>query len=78
MWIRGDKLSFSQRRQVLAAYIYRLTTENGYPQRNPCGAKVAAISDTQWLAEHAFAFTKDGRLDARYNHCEPACLQTKK
>jgi hypothetical protein len=71
---RGDKLPSNLQREVLASYIYRLTTENGYPQRNPCGARVPAISDKQWMAEHAFYVTARGTLDASQHHAEPAFM----
>ena len=71
---RGDKLTPEQRAAVLRVYVYRLTTENGYAQRNPCRARVPAISDEQWLREHAFYVTKDGHLSNRHGHCEPAYL----
>lgn len=71
---RGDKLPADLRAQVLNSYIYRLTTENGYPARNPCHARVPAITDAEWLAEHAFYVTKRGTLDARRNSAEPAYL----
>ena len=32
------------------------------------------VSDEQWLAEHAFYVTKDGRLAARPSRCEPVLL----
>lgn len=70
----GTNLKPETRKYVLAAYTYRLTTENGYPKRNPCNASVPAISDTQWLAEHAFYVNRDGALSANRNYCEPAFM----
>lgn len=72
--IKGSELPENLKRQVLAAYVYRLTTENGYPAHNPCKARVPAISDAQWLAEHSFYVTARGTLDARQHHAEPAYL----
>lgn len=69
--ITGDKLPENLKREVLRTFTYRLTTENGYPQDNPCGAKVAPISDEQWLAEHAFYVTNAGSLSRKHSHCEP-------
>ena len=75
MLIRGDKLTRRQREIVLRAFTYRLTTENGYPERNPCGARVPAISDDEWLKERAFHFLKDGsRLMANRHRAEPHYL----
>lgn len=70
----GNKLSPAQIAQVKRAFVYRLTTENGYPQRNPTGARVPAITDEQWINEHAFYFRKDGQLASRPAHCEPAFM----
>lgn len=72
--IKGSELPENLKRQVLAAYVYRLTTENGYPQRNPCHARVPAISDAQWLAEHAFYVTARGTLGKRQHSAEPAFM----
>lgn len=71
---RGDQLLPETRRDVLRRYVHRCTTENGYPKRNPCRARVPTISDAQWLLEHAFYTNKDGSLDGRYRHCEPAWM----
>ena len=70
--VNGSKLSLNARREALLRFAHRLTTENGYPQRNPCGARVPAISDAQWLKEHDFYVKKDGSLSLSFNHCEPA------
>jgi len=72
--IRGNNLTPLQQKVVLSAYTYRLTTENGYPSRNPCGATVPAISDARWLKEHAFYITSAGRLSNRHRHCVPAYM----
>lgn len=69
--VKGNELLPSTQRAVLSSFTYRLTVENGYPKRNPCGARVPAISDAQWLKEHAFYVTKDGRLSRAHRHCEP-------
>lgn len=68
--IRGDKLPARLQAEVKASYLYRLTIENGYPRQNPCKASVPAITDAQWLAEHAFYVTKRGTLDARRHYAE--------
>jgi hypothetical protein len=72
--VKGDKLAPETRREVLNAFVYRLTSENGYPARNPCGARVPAISDTQWLSEHAFYVRVDGKLARNRRHAEPCFL----
>lgn len=72
--ITGAKLNLAQIKHVKAAFIYRLTTENGYPQRNPCKASVPAISDVQWIKEHAFWFNDDGTPSNRKNYAEPAYI----
>lgn len=60
--IKGDALSSDLRRQVLARYVMRHHSA------------IWQNSDEVWLAQHAFYVTKDGRLDERYRHCEPAYL----
>ena len=72
--IKGDQLSNEARKQVLSQFVYRLTTENNYPRRNPCGARDPAISDSQWLAKHAFYVRKDGRLARNRHHAEPSFM----
>ena len=72
--IKGSELSPVTRAEVLRTFTYRLTTENGYPKRNPCGASVPAVSDAEWLAAHAFYVRKDGALAANRRHCEPAYM----
>lgn len=74
--VNGSKLKPSTRAAALARFTNRLTTENGYPQRNPCGASVPAISDEQWLAEHDFYVTNSGKLSNLHGHCEPAGVFT--
>lgn len=66
--IRGADLTPEQKKIVLAAFIYRLTVENNYPRKNPCGATVPAISDCDWLKEHAFWFNNDGRHLSKTKH----------
>lgn len=72
--ILGDKLTAKQVKEVKAAFVYRATTENGYPQRNPYGIRTPAISDEQWLKEHAFYINTDGSLAAKPSYCEPFYL----
>jgi len=72
--IKGENLNISQIRQVKAAFVYRLTTENGYPRRNPCGATVPAITDQEWIKQHAFYIKRDGSLAAKPANCEPVYM----
>ncbi len=75
MLIKGENLTEEQIKIVKNAYIHRLTTENGYPEINPCQATIEAISDKQWIKEHAFYFIKDGsRLSKNRSYCEPAYM----
>lgn len=71
---KGNKLPSELQEQIKRNYIYRLTIENGYPEKNPCNAKVPAIGDEQWLAEHAFYVTNNGALSKKHTHCEPHYL----
>lgn len=74
--VKGRDLTPDQVSQVKRAFIYRLTVENGYPKRNPTGASVPAVTDAQWIDDHAFYITKEGKLSRARgeNHCEPAFM----
>lgn len=69
--VNGDQLSTFVLAQVKAGFTYRLTTENGYPGRNPCKASVPAISDAEWLKNHDFWVTNSGRLAKNRRYAEP-------
>ena len=69
MLIRGDKLNAVQKRQVLRAFVHRLTYENAY--RAPCRYPQ---TDQQWLREHAFYFRNDGMLSISRRYAMPASL----
>lgn len=63
--VKGEDLTPAQRAQVLEAYIYRWTNENeGVESRFPGGQgpTMDKQSDEDWIKEHAFRFTNDGRL----------------
>jgi len=81
MLIRGDQLNDHQRRYVLNAYIYRWTSDN--PRREEVYSNAAIcqrptmplVTDEEWLKDHAFHFTKDGkRLMANRRHAEPTFM----
>ena len=77
--VKGDHLTESVRKEVLAAYVYRLTTENGYPEHMPWPASlgkatVPAQTDAEWLASHAFWVTDAGHLAKNRHHCEPLSM----
>lgn len=67
--VNGNKLPFALQEEVKRKFPYRLTTENGYPEKNPCGARVKPISDAEWLARTDFYVTNKGALSNRHNHC---------
>ena len=73
--IRGDKLPSHLKAEVLRKFIYRWTTENQRRESSWSGIsgkpRIPLISDAQWLREHAFHVTKDGRLSLRHHHAEP-------
>ena len=50
-------------------YVHRHTLDHVYG-----GTPLQNITDTQWLAEHAFPLRSDGAIDERYTHCGPAFL----
>ena len=68
MLIKGSNLTACQRQQVLAVFVHRhLAIEPNYYY----------VSETAWVIDHAFYFTKDGaRLCLRPRHCEPHYLAT--
>ena len=76
--VRGDQLPSNLRRDVLASYIYRWTSDNPARERAWRGIKgaptIPLISDAQWLREHAFYVTDRGTLDKRKKNAEPAYL----
>jgi hypothetical protein len=59
--VRGTDLTDSLRREVLSRYVNR-------------HHDTTSKTDSDWLAKKAFYVTKDGRLDNRYHHCEPAFM----
>jgi len=72
--IKGENLTLNQIKQVKAAFVHRPTTENNYPKRNPYGIKIPAVSDEQWVKEHAFYIDANGSLASKPNYCEPFYL----
>lgn len=78
--VNGSKLTAATRAEVLNGYGYRLTVENEKRARSWYAAGGMAmptaplVTDSEWLASHAFHVKADGSLDARRRHAEPACL----
>lgn len=72
MLIAGNNLTDKQRKIVLAAFVHRNTVDK------PC--KVVSPqpfpqTDSEWIAEHAFHFVKDGsRLMFNRHYAEPAFM----
>ena len=60
--IKGENLDATQRIQVFASFVNR---------HHSIGKGKYYATDNDWLVDHAFYFTKDGRLSAKHNHCEP-------
>ena len=65
MLVRYNALTRRAKAQVKARYVYRHIA---------IGEGRAYASDVEWLQDHAFYVRKDGELDNRYHHCEPACM----
>jgi hypothetical protein len=67
LWIRGNELTTAQEKKVLACFNYRWTVDN--TKREDCWRDVpehdrpstALIGDEEWLHEHAFYFSVDGK-----------------
>lgn len=77
--VNGLKLSDRARREALGAFGYRWTRENEkrarawYAVGKVEPPTMALISDSDWLAQHAFHVKKDGTLNARRRFAESAC-----
>lgn len=78
--IKGSDLNAAQRAEVLRAFVYRWTVENGH-RANVWGRSgltppaMPLQSDDEWLAEHAFHFLNDGsRLAGNIRFAEPSYL----
>ena len=72
MLIKGVNLTKYQRKQVLAAFIYRNTFQK--PMEGIVGV-AATLSDDQWIEAHAFNFIKSGkRMSRRHSFCVPEYL----
>jgi hypothetical protein len=76
--VRGDQLPSDLRREILARYLYRWTSDNQERERAWRGIKgaptIPLVSDAQWLREHAFYVTDRGTLDKRKKGAEPAYM----
>lgn len=76
--IKGENLTPEQKKQVLSAFVYRWTVENmnraKIAYKNLSSPSIEPIPDSQWLAEHAFYFRKDGRLANSPRHCVPVYM----
>ena len=69
MLVNGKNLDSWQKQIVLAQYPYRWTTGNRDRARFWAGISgqptIPLVSDSEWLAKHAFHFLKDGSRLAR-------------
>jgi hypothetical protein len=73
----GNQLHPDDRAHVLRAYVHRMTAEAqqqwpehaAYMKAN--GWRMPTTSDAEWLKQTRFAVRRDGRLDKRYQHCNP-------
>lgn len=76
--VRGDQLPSDLRREVLARYTYRWTSDNTARERAWRGIEgaptIPLVSDAQWLREHAFYVTDRNTLDKRRTNAEPAYM----
>lgn len=72
MLVNGNSLNFWQKQIVLAQYGYRWTSGNVNRTRFWAGIAgaptIPLVSDSEWLAKHAFHFIKDGSRLARNRH----------
>jgi hypothetical protein len=77
--IKGIQLSEQQKRQVLAAFIYRWTVDNhqreaawnhSVPDKTQW-PRIPLITDYEWLTRYSFYFTPAGSLSAKKKYAEP-------
>lgn len=75
--IQGKCLSDRQADMVLNAYGYRWTKQNAARAKNWRGRHgaptIPLVSDEEWLREHAFRFTNDGKTLMR-GYAQPAYM----
>ena len=72
--IRGDKLPYDLRNEVLRSYIYRWTKDNHQREivyRSIEKPTIPLISDNEWLAKYSFYVTKQGKLSTKYKFAVP-------
>lgn len=68
--IKGSELNEADKRHVLGAYVHRYTKDHRpFWVKDDKKTPVQFGSDADWLEHTKFWVKKDGRLDARYNHC---------
>lgn len=67
--VKGNQLTPDVKAAVLCRYVHRHLDSTCYPI-GTCTPE----GDIKWLESRAFHVRLDGKLDKRYNHCEPAFL----
>jgi len=71
--VPGHLLSGVQRKEVLAAFLYRNTLENPQGAKHT-GETLSPVSDDHWIKTHAFYIRNDGKLAKKPSYCEPYYL----
>lgn len=72
--IRGENLNEQQRREVLAAYVYRNTVENRIISERVNPSAEITLTDREWIKTKAFYINKDGSLSRKHQRCEPVYM----
>jgi len=76
---KGEELTETQKKEVLARYVHRFTGEHkpywaNKPMPNGDSYKPTHETDLEWIHDHSFAVKSDGSFDQRVNSCMPACM----
>lgn len=73
----GTNLSDKAKKEVLSAYVYRWTKENGQREsayKNLSKPTIPLSTDDEWLRSYAFWTNRDGSLTRNRHHCVPSSL----
>lgn len=75
-WVRGDKLTPALKKQVLAGFIYRWTSDNQERERVwtklHSKPRIPLVTDEEWLKTHVFHVLQDmSRLSRNHHTCRP-------
>jgi hypothetical protein len=67
--VKGSELSAQQQREVISAFVYRVTGDHTPKTATP-SQKLQFANDQDWLANTLFWVTDNGELSRRHKYCE--------